>query len=393
MTGATDKKAAAGWYDSGVRAGYRQWWDGRRWHNTFWPAREGIQPLAYAPELPRLDISSPYGPVFDIVGEAYREEQIVAALGFRPALDEERIAMTTAELIPEPDNPHDSHAVAVRVDGHTVGYVSADVVRTIQPFIASIVQRGLVPVVDARIWAVTRNTRRGAELKSAIRIALPDPSDVFPENQPPTQPYTIAPRGRRVQVTGEDRHIEYLTDYLAPGGSASLLFTLERSDLETRSGIKSVATVLLDNEPIGELSPTTSKNVLPLIDAQRERGLTTAVWGHLTGSRVAVEVTLSVPRATDIQDEWLDGPPVTVPAIPRAATQALPAAYAEPAFAATAPTANSVTWVWIVATIVALVLLAIPYVGWVLSIGVLVGAFFVTRLIRSKPPQLAVGKW
>ena len=301
--------------------------------------------------------------------------------------------MTTAELIPEPDNPHDLHAVAVRVGGHTVGYLSADIARAVQPFIAGIVQRGFVPVVDARIWAVTRNTRRGAELKSAIRIALPEPSEVFPENALPAQPYTIMPRGRKVQVTGEDRHIDYLTGYLSPGGSTNLLFTLERRDVETRNGIKSIATVLLDNEPIGELSPSTSKNALPLIDAQRERGLTTAVWGQLIGSRVAVEVTLSVPRATDVRDEWLDGDPVTVPPISREITHALPAAYAEPTFVTAAPTANSATWVRIIAAVVAVVLLAVPYVGWLLSIGVLVGAFFVARLIRSQPPRLAVGKW
>ncbi len=301
--------------------------------------------------------------------------------------------MTKAELIPEPDNPHDAYAVAVRIGGHSVGYLSADIARAVQPFVADIVQGGAVPVVDARIWAVTRNTRRGAELKSTIRIALPEPSDVFPENAPPAGPYTIAPRGRKVQVSGEDRHLDYLTGYLSPDGAANLLFTLKRSDVTSRNGIKSVATVLLDDEPIGELSPTTSKNALPLIDAQRERGLTMAVWGQLVGSRVAIDVTLSIPRATDIQSEWLDGPPVTVPHIPDEITQALPAAYAEPAIVPAAPTPNSATWVWIVAAVVALVFLAVPYVGWVLSIGVLVGAVFAARFIRSQPPKLAVGRW
>lgn len=206
MTGTIDKtkKVAPGWYESGVRAGFRQWWDGRRWHETYWPRREGVQPLVYAPHLPRVDISSPSGPVIDIVGEAYREAQIVAALGFRPALDEQRVVMTKAELVPEPDNPHDAYAVAVRIGGHAVGYLGADIARAVQSFVAGIVQGGAVPVVDARIWAVTRNTRRGLELKSAIRIALPEPADVFPENAPPVGPYTIAPRGRKVQVS---RHI------------------------------------------------------------------------------------------------------------------------------------------------------------------------------------------
>ncbi|QAY60004.1 hypothetical protein ET475_08370 [Microbacterium protaetiae] len=120
MTQVVKKSATAGWYPTDTRDGFRQWWDGRRWHQTFWPAREGLQPLSYAPELPRVDISSPSGPIVDIVGEAYREAQIVAALGSRPGLDQEVIEMTVAELVPEPDNPHDRNAVAVRIGGFTV---------------------------------------------------------------------------------------------------------------------------------------------------------------------------------------------------------------------------------------------------------------------------------
>lgn len=393
MTSTTEKKLAAGWRDSDTRAGFRQWWDGRRWHDVFWPEREGIQPLVYAPDLARIDISSPQGPVFDIVGEAYREAEIVAALGYRPGLDNETVEMTTAELVPEPDNPHDSSAVAVRVHGYTVGYISADLAPVLHQFVAGIVKRGLVPVVDTRIWAVTRNTRRGLELKSAIRIALPSPGDVFPQNDPPSRPYTIAPRGRKVQVTGEDQHVPHLSGYLSPHGATDLLFTLERTDVETRNGIKSVATVLLDGEPIGALSAVTSKSTLPLVDAQRDRGFETAAWGQLTGSRVAPEVTLSLPRATDVQVEWLEGAPVVVPPIPREETNALPAAYAEPTVVEPAPAAIPASWVWVVAAIVGLILLAIPYAGWVLSIGVFIGAYFVRRLIRSQPPKIAIGKW
>lgn len=393
MTQVVTKLATAEWYPTDTREGFRQWWDGRRWHQTFWPVREGLQPLSYAPELPRVDISSPSGPIVDIVGEAYREAQIVAALGSRPGLDQEVIEMTIAELIPESDNPHNRNAVAVRIGGYTVGYVSAEAAGTVQPFIAGIVQRGVVPVVATRIWAVTRNTRRGLELKSAIRIALPTPNEVFPDNHPPSGPYTIVPRGRRIQVTAEDQHLDYLTIYLSRGSVAELHFTLERRDIETRNGIRSVATVILDGEVIGDLSPSTSKNALPLIDAQRTRGLQTAAWGQLTGSRVAAEITLSLPRATDIGDEWLDGAPSIVPVLPRAATRRLPSAYSEPAIVPVAPAANSAKWVWIVAVIIGLILLVIPYVGWILAIGCVVGAFFLARLIRSRPPRTAIGAW
>jgi hypothetical protein len=387
------KAPKSGWYNSQSRAEYRQWWDGKRWHDAYWPQVEGIQPRRYAPELRRIDISSQAGPVVDIVGEAYREPQIVAALGYRPGLNVEAEEFVMAELVPEKDNPHDANAVAVRIHGHTVGYIDAMDAKSVHPFVAGIVQRGAVPIVQARIWAVTRSTRRGPEVKSAIRIALPELSEIFPANQPPAAAYTIVPRGRKVQVTGEEQHLEYLSDYLSPVGDTQLLFTLERADIPTRTGMKSVALVLLDGEPIGELSSVTSKNALPLVDAQSERGLRTAAWGRLAGSRIAAEVTLSLPRATDIADAWLDGPAVTVPELPSETMTALPAAYAEPVVVPAAPAANSTKWVWVLAAVLALLLLAIPYVGWVLSIGALVGAFFAARAVRARPPQLAIGRW
>jgi hypothetical protein len=49
--------------------------------------------------------------------------------------------------------------------------------------------------------------------------------------------------------------------------------------------------------------------------------------------------------------------------------------------------------VWIVAVLIALILLAIPYVGWILAISCLAGAFFLARLIRSRPPRTAIGTW
>jgi hypothetical protein len=299
----------------------------------------------------------------------------------------------TAELVPENDNPHDANAVAVRIRGFTVGYIDAVDAKSVHPFVASIVQRGAVPVVQSRIWAVTRSTRRGLELKSAIRVALPEPGDIFPENQPPSGAYTIVPRGRKVQVTGEEQHLEFLSGYLSSVGETRLLFTLERADVPTRTGMKSVAIVLLDGEPIGELSSVTSKNALPLIDAQRERGRRTAAWGRLAGSRIAAEVTLFLPRATDVADDWLDGAAVTIPELPSGRAIPLPAAYAEPVVVPVAPEKNSSKWVWIAAAIAAVLLVAIPYIGWILSVGVLVGAFFGSRAIKARPPQVAVGRW
>jgi hypothetical protein len=60
-----------------------------------------------------------------VVGESHYQEALEqAAGGYTRRGDERRIAMVLAELVQQPDNPHDSNAVAVTVAGNIVGYIA-----------------------------------------------------------------------------------------------------------------------------------------------------------------------------------------------------------------------------------------------------------------------------
>lgn len=59
-----------------------------------------------------------------VVGTSHYQEALVVLAGRRP--DEDVRIETLAALVPEPDNPHDPHAIAVYVDGHLVGYLSRE---------------------------------------------------------------------------------------------------------------------------------------------------------------------------------------------------------------------------------------------------------------------------
>jgi hypothetical protein len=58
------------------------------------------------------------------VGTSHYQDALVALTG-RQA-DEEIRHDVIATLVPEPDNPHDPNAVAVRIEDHFVGYLSRD---------------------------------------------------------------------------------------------------------------------------------------------------------------------------------------------------------------------------------------------------------------------------
>jgi hypothetical protein len=67
------------------------------------------------------DCLLPGGDTVDVVGESHYQDALAAAVGGRTedGADCERWAY----LIPEPDNPYDRNAVAVYIDGQTVGYL------------------------------------------------------------------------------------------------------------------------------------------------------------------------------------------------------------------------------------------------------------------------------
>jgi hypothetical protein len=58
------------------------------------------------------------------VGTSHYQDALVALTG-RQA-DEEIRHDAVATLVPEPDNPHDPDAIAVRIEDHLVGYLSRD---------------------------------------------------------------------------------------------------------------------------------------------------------------------------------------------------------------------------------------------------------------------------
>jgi hypothetical protein len=313
-----------GWIPAEGAAGWLRWWDGTNWCDAYWPA--GVLPRDYLVGADRTDISGTTQPKLDIVGENWRESEIVAALGTRPPLDVEVVELATAELIPEPDSPHDSHAVSVRVAGHTVGYLSRDNAAAYYDTICRFIRSGVVPTVRTRIWAVTRfsSQRNQEEVKSAIRIALPPVDHLNPRNQPPEEPYFLIPRGRTIQITGEENHFDSLRPYVS-SSPVSVIVSLRSLDISTARVQRTVIEVALDNERIGQLTPASSASLLPLVDEATKKGRITAAWATIVGSHLAAEATLSVAKPQDLPGTW----PSEADVIPRGGPghAPVPAAY------------------------------------------------------------------
>jgi hypothetical protein len=85
-----------------------------------------------------------------VVGESnyFSDLKVIAnRLGVGPPGEE----MTTAVLVAEPNNRHDRNAVAITVDGKTVGLPREDAVHY-SPVLLGLAERGIAISVPARVW-------------------------------------------------------------------------------------------------------------------------------------------------------------------------------------------------------------------------------------------------
>lgn len=303
-------KYKRGWADSPNYPNHLQWWNGKEWSNAWWPKPVLANGGTYQPEWPREFISQgKHGTQLDIVGENWHEEAIQNAVGDDLKLDQQVTVERVVELVPEPDNPYDSNAISVRYENQVLGYIAAEQAPDFLPLVTTVIKARRVPTVAADIWAVKRNTRNGIRIYSNVRINL-SPELEVPENNAPSRPYSIIPRGRTVQVIGEEKHFDVLSEYISKE-PLNVLVTLEIETVTTSRTEKEIIGIYLDDRPVGTLSPATSISLIPTIRYLNEQqGVVAVAWAKVIGSRLAAEIKLDITRAESIDDEFLDGDPV-----------------------------------------------------------------------------------
>lgn len=217
------------------------------------------------------------------------------------------------ELIPEPDGPRGLWAVSVRADGRTVGYLDTEDGPAWAGVVRRVIASGFIPTTSSRIGAYEYDGWDGLEFGAWMRIALGKPSEAIPLNEPSKVPFTMLPRSSIVQVTKEDEHFGELLKFVPAGGYGTLFATLHEQAYGGRA--KPHVEVRIDNERIGQLTPSMSQRFLPMIRHLQDRGLVAASWGDITGSAVAAEVRIDAVKGNEVSAAVLDGPPISVPAL------------------------------------------------------------------------------
>jgi collagen type III alpha len=250
----------------------------------------------------------------EVVGESNYLDQIKRVVGKSHHPDGAE-HLHPALLVPEPDNPHDRNAVAVKIGGQTVGYLPREDAAEYSRVLQRLDAQGFVAQVQARIWASDFNDyevdKRGNYMQSTrfgagVRVDLGEPHLLVPGNSPPRGTYELLPVGGAIQVTGEEAHTDILAAYCGAVGEQWAFATLHEMTQQLARSTRTVVEVRLDDQRIGQLTPKMSGDLLAAIRHINELGSTTSCRALVKGNRAAAQVTLYVKRSHELEDAWFD---------------------------------------------------------------------------------------
>ena len=337
-------QASAGWYPDTGGSGRLRYWDGTVWTDHFAdsppsttladsPASEPPRPSNPRQERAEPGAASrgpgagPHGrPVspwsealraHNVVGESFHEADFkrLAAEHGHKTVPEYGIELTEtrAAIVRDPENPYDSNAVAVWIDGrYHVGHLPRDLASQYSNRLERL-DRGTYLQVPARVWIgprYERDERTGAEVKrimGTVTVRLPEPDGIVPYNDLPDEPCAVLPWGRAVQVTGEEHHMDALRAFALGSAPRHVAATLHVIEEPRRTGDPArLVEVRLDGERVGVMSKAISDQIHDLVTYVASKGKAPVARAIIRGSDLRADVAVNVARTSEVPQKWLD---------------------------------------------------------------------------------------
>lgn len=248
----------------------------------------------------------------EVAGERHHSREIEALFPERVP-DDGTEAVFEADLVPEPTNRYDRHAIKVVINGQLVGYVPKEDAGRYQPTLVALGRQGLLGTVEARVWASPEieysyehggSSRRTGHLHARVTLSLAEPHLIVPLN---TDPGGVElPRGRAVKVSPDGGAQQASSPWLRPEGEGWVYATLHRIEESLARSTRARVEARIDGIAFGTMTPSMSQNFLPVIDLLDERGRACAVRALLKGNKVKTDLSVHAAKASELSSAWLD---------------------------------------------------------------------------------------
>nr|DAI62746.1 MAG TPA: HIRAN domain [Caudoviricetes sp.] len=194
-----------------------------------------------------------------------------------------------------------NHKLAVFIDDVQVGMVPDEVRESYLNVVEALDSSDRCLSVPASIWMTyQRGFRAGAS------IALPLPDEIATPVGMPQGPVAVLPRGRKVQVTREEDHMEALLGLLDGEHSVPVVAELESCIKQLKTTQKTVVGVKVCGEMVGLLSTQTSQHFLPVVEVCEDAGIALVCHGRVTGNQLKVDLVLEAAKGSELPPEWVD---------------------------------------------------------------------------------------
>ncbi|MCQ9367982.1 HIRAN domain-containing protein [Brevibacterium sp. 91QC2O2] len=269
------------------------------------------------------------GSYIEVAGTRYRRHEMKEVLSVTDPSESYRESASVF-LVPEPDNPHDAHAISVRVGSTCIGYIPADELETWWPIVARFVASGYIPQVDCNLrWSPAYLDHIDEGGFAGADLYLPEPEQVFALNDAPAES-SLLPDGGSAQVVKEEDHFDVLFNYVPRSGEGRLYLEFRLGARTLKNGQeRTIVYVYLDGEHVGELSSVTGQKFEAALRHAEDMGKRVVVWGTIKGSALSASLTFKAAKSDELPDEWVRDLPSAPILIPDSGVrlEALPRAY------------------------------------------------------------------
>ena len=189
--------------------------------------------------------------------------------------------------------------VLVLVDGYEIGHLDDDESAPYVEPLANLGRKRQGLVVSCNLWVASFEPKY-----SNVTVYLPEPGEIEPPVTLPTAPHVVLPAKTKIQVTGEDAHLNELTQILGGESRVPVAATLHETTPASGRG-KPYIEVRIADETIGKLTPTMSEHMLPIVRACAEEHLIVVCRAAVEGNHIKADVILDTTKSGDLSQDWI----------------------------------------------------------------------------------------